>query len=243
MLVIRAGNVEYIIKSGIVLPTNDYLDTPEGAEHKELQVVGDNTDPINDDGDNPPVSPNKAPPAAPFPAKSPPDESSDDEKAPKDGATVDDMNPEYVGGTSKRPTAASKIDPAPLPNPEGGALAPNPDNATNNPKGGVKQNDEDQNADSLDDDSAKPNINQLNWYMGKKLAFEVDTKTGLAKWPLSFKEIADDIDTPNKHFNPNAEPKHRVDDDAEEVGRQEKPYVAVGPAPTKVAPLHNGKPS
>ena len=197
----------------------EYLDGPFSGQ-------ADNTDPINDNGKNPPASPNPAPPAAQPIQKAPPTSaqpsSDDDTKVSPDPqdtdgpGTNDESYPGYVGGC---PTMARQVDPKPLSNPEGGALAPNPDNATMSPKVGVKEN-----ADSLDDHSAKPDVNDLNWYMGKRLTFKVDTKTGLAKWPLKFDKIEDDFDRPNKVTDPNAEPQHKDNEDADRVAKDEKPY-------------------
>lgn len=225
-IVIRAGGKEYSFSS-----FDGYIATPQGPEHKVLQVAGDNTDPINDSGDNAPVSPLKNKPALP-PMKDAPPQSAqpapgDDSGKPSvpkpeddpdyPNATQDPMNDEYVGG--------SKVDPTPLPNPEGGALAPNPDNATNNPKGGINQN-----ADSFDDDSAKPDINQLNWYMGKlglTSELHTDPKTGFAKWPLSFKKVERDFKRTNKTVTPNVVPNQKIKnqgDDSEKLGDLDKPY-------------------
>jgi hypothetical protein len=125
--------------------------------------------------------------------------------------TVDDSNPEYVGG--------SKVDPSPLPNPEGGALSPNPDNGTAIPTGG-------QNPDSFDDDSAKPDVKRLSWFMGSRgltLAATAD-EAAVAKWPLDFAQIEKDFTRPNKPYNRAQDPQHVDTNDSEKVGDQEKPY-------------------
>lgn len=125
--------------------------------------------------------------------------------------TEDERNDSYVGG--------SQVDPVPLPNPEGGALAPNPDNSTAIPTGG-------QNPDSFDSDSAKPSVRTLSWFMGARgltLAATAD-EAAVAKWPLDFAQIEKDFTRPNKPGNPSQEPQHVDTNDSEKVGKQEKPY-------------------
>lgn len=225
-ITIYAGGNEYHVNSAAF---NGYVDTPEGKERKVLQVAGDNTSPLNDDGKNAPVSKNPAPPAAPFPAKMAPTSSQPPSADPVPSApatppmptsdgptsepqigpgTEDDRGSEYVGG--------SQVDPKPLPNPEGGALAPNPDNATYTPVGG-------EDADSFDSDSAKPDLSTLPYFMGT-LHLDTDARTGLAKWPLDFSVIEKDTKRPNKPYNRAQDPQHVDNEDAEKVGEVEKPY-------------------
>jgi len=101
-----------------------------------------------------------------------------------------------------------------MPSPNGG-IAPNPDNsnAPSNdlPQRGSKNQEKmtrkREGADSFDDDSAKPDLDSMQWQMGHALEAEIDPQTGLAKWPLSFKRIEKDVKRPNKPSNPRQEPK------------------------------------
>jgi hypothetical protein len=61
----------------------------------------------------------------------------------------------------------------------------------------LPENEEDENADSLDD-TKKPDINDMQWFLAK------DEYTGLAKWPLSFKRLSKDTKEPNKEDSPSA---------------------------------------
>lgn len=201
-------------------------------------AMASNTDPINDNGATPAPKPaNPAPPAVPFPAKvSPVDSQPNDSKVPTkpkgDNSTDDDLNPENVGGASpaklgdkqpkdgdilEREKRASNPPQDQIKNPEGGGLAPNPDDSTV-PSGG-------QAIDSLDDHSAKPKLDSLQWFMGcKGLELKMDPDTGFAKWPLEFKVIERDFKRPNKPGNPDQEPKTNSQDAVEE-DKKEKPYV------------------
>ena len=187
----------------------------EYVEFDLFEAVAENTDPINDNGKTAPKPANPAPPAVPFPAtvppssSTPPDVPTGDVPAPKSQGpdTDDDLNDEYVGGR--------KVDPAKLPNPEGGGLAPNPDNADTIPKGGTP--------DSFDDDSAKPDPQDGPWFMGS-LRLVTEPLTGLAKWPLEFGKIEKDTKRPNKPSNPRQEPKNRDSQDAVKVAKQEQPF-------------------
>lgn len=171
-------------------------------------------DPIGDNGAD---NPNSAPPAAPFPATVAPKSSQpkgDDGSTPPPGnGHPSDTYTGYVGGEEM----ARKVEPAKLPNPEGGALDPNADNATTIPKGGV---------DSYDDRSAKPGINQLNWLIAnKRLQFKVDPRTSLAVWPLSFEQIETDFKRPNKDPNVPGAIDHAKELDPVKDYADNKPYV------------------
>lgn len=88
----------------------------------------------------------------------------------------------------KRNKQASNPPKDTIPNPDKGgpASAPNPD-LSNKPSPDQKMDQK--------------------WYIGSLVA-ETDPKTGLAKWPLSFKKIEKDTERPNKPGNPSQEPKH-----------------------------------
>lgn len=91
-----------------------------------------------------------------------------------------------------------------IPNPEKGgpSSATNPDNST-----------------APSRDQAKEPLSKMPWFMGSAdmggyiLEAELDSRTGLAKWPLSFKRIEKDTKRPNKPYNRAQDvPKKVVDD-------------------------------
>lgn len=94
-----------------------------------------------------------------------------------------------------------------IPSPNGG-IDPNPDDSTvrsphladRGSKNQEKMAKNREGADSMDDDSDKPDIDNMQYYMGG-LQVETDPQTGLAKWPLSFKRIEKDVKRPNKPGN------------------------------------------
>ncbi len=50
---------------------------------------------------------------------------------------------------------------------------------------------------SSDDKGTQPDIDDREWFMGG-LDYERDAKTGLAKWPLTFKRMVKDTKLPNQ---------------------------------------------
>lgn len=232
-MVISAGNEEYVM-------------TPEGPEKKVLQVQGldvHNTDPINDDD---PSNPHSAPPAIPFPATVSPKDSQPKDSDNDGGGTEDEDNPEYVGGKFgdkqprdrdilKREKNSSNPPQDQILNPDGGGLDPNPDNSTTIPKAGLPKGQESwlmgekQDVDSFDDDSAKPNLDDLSWYVGKKLQFKIDSQTGLAKWPLDFATIEKDFHRPGKNGKPIKDPQKGGNQDSEKDYKDNRPYQNILP--------------
>ncbi len=75
--------------------------------------------------------------------------------------------------------------------------------------------------DSLDDRVAKPDLSNVQWFLGSyTLEPVLDEHTGLAKWPLSFKRLSKDTKEPNKVVTPTST---RPPD-----SKSEQPPMAVG---------------
>lgn len=117
-----------------------------------------------------------------------------------------------------------------MPSPNGG-IDPNPDDSnapsSDLPQRGSKNQEKmtqrREGADSMDDKSAKPKLDDMQWQMGSyTLEAELDPQTGYAKWPLSFKRIEKDVKRPNKPLNPDHQPK--VTDKSKQI---EQPPTAV----------------
>ena len=91
----------------------------------------------------------------------------------------------------------------------GPASSPNPINSTapsrDHPMRGsdnAERKARGEDVDSMDDDSAKPDLDDMAWMLGGDLDYERDPQTGLAKWPLSFKRIKRDVDKGKKGYEP-----------------------------------------
>lgn len=116
-----------------------------------------------------------------------------------------------------------RLDPKPLPNPDGGGLDPNPDNATYIP--GRTSED----ADSFDQ-GKKPNLDDCVWLLGKKgVSIKVDRQTGLARWPIETSQVQRDFNPPNKTVDRNVEPNAPRGQDSEYIGDTDKPYQTGSP--------------